>query len=102
MFFADPVAAFTNIAQALRPGGRLVLLVWQKPTDNEWITEFTTALAAGRPLPTPPIGAPGPFSLADPDRARQLLTTAGFANPTLDDVRVPMCFGAHPAESCQF
>lgn len=29
MFFENPHAAFTNIAQALRPGGRLVQLVWQ-------------------------------------------------------------------------
>ena len=28
MFFDDPVAAFGNIGQALRPGGRLVLMVW--------------------------------------------------------------------------
>ena len=26
MFFGDPVAAFTNLGRALRPGGRLVLL----------------------------------------------------------------------------
>src|SRR5688572_10172057 len=29
MFFAEPVPAFTNIARALRPGARLVMLVWQ-------------------------------------------------------------------------
>jgi ubiquinone/menaquinone biosynthesis C-methylase UbiE len=29
MFFGDPVAAFTNVAAALRPGGRLALLAWQ-------------------------------------------------------------------------
>jgi SAM-dependent methyltransferase len=29
MFFADPIAAFENIGEALRRGGRLVLLVWQ-------------------------------------------------------------------------
>ena len=29
MFFADPVAAFGNIGRALRPGGRLVMMVWQ-------------------------------------------------------------------------
>ena len=30
MFFGDPVAAFTNIGTALRPGGRLALLVWRE------------------------------------------------------------------------
>src|SRR3954449_8892078 len=30
MFFSDPAAAFANIAAALRPGARLVLLVWQR------------------------------------------------------------------------
>jgi len=37
MFFADPAAAFANIARALRPGGRLALLAWQGPERNEWI-----------------------------------------------------------------
>src|SRR5699024_12080336 len=36
MFFADPVAAFGNVARALRPGGRLVMLVWQAREHNEW------------------------------------------------------------------
>ena len=30
MFFSDPAAAFANVAAALRPGARLVLLVWQR------------------------------------------------------------------------
>ena len=34
MFFGDPVAAFTNLARALRPGGRLTLLTWQ-PAERE-------------------------------------------------------------------
>jgi ubiquinone/menaquinone biosynthesis C-methylase UbiE len=29
MFFADPVAAFANLARSTRPGGRLVAAVWQ-------------------------------------------------------------------------
>jgi ubiquinone/menaquinone biosynthesis C-methylase UbiE len=29
MFFADPVAAFANLARTLRPAGRMVLLTWQ-------------------------------------------------------------------------
>jgi len=59
MFFGEPVAAFTNIGRALRPGGRVVLLTWQPPPGNEWIREFVGALAAGRELPLPPLAAPG-------------------------------------------
>jgi len=80
MFFADPVAAFTNIASALRPGGRLAILVWQSVAGNEWITALRDALAMGRDLPVPPPGAPGPFGLADPDYVRGVLTGAGFTD----------------------
>ncbi len=47
MFFADPVAAFANIGRALRPGARLVLLVWQGHDRNEWATAIRDALTAG-------------------------------------------------------
>lgn len=59
MFFADPVTAFRNIGTAMRPGGRLVQLVWQPPTGNEWLRSFARALSAGRPLPTPRRTRPG-------------------------------------------
>ncbi|UYQ63657.1 class I SAM-dependent methyltransferase [Streptomyces peucetius] len=93
MFFADPVTAFRNIARALRPGGRLVLLVWQAVEHNEWFRSFATALAAGRDLPVPPPGAPGPFAMADPDVVRERLTAAGFEEPELTGLRRPMYFG---------
>ena len=54
MFFSDPAAAFANIAAALRPEGRLVLLVWQPREQNEWARAIDAALghaaqpAAGR------------------------------------------------------
>src|SRR5438477_1596036 len=35
MFFADPAAAFGNLARALRPGGRLAFLCWQDDSVNE-------------------------------------------------------------------
>lgn len=92
-FFGDPVAAFTNIGRAVRPGGRLVLLAWQGLPGNEWIREFSSAMAAGRDLPGPPPDAPGPFSLADPHRVRAVLSTAGYADVDLEDVNEPMWFG---------
>ena len=51
-------AAFTNLRTALKPGGRIVLLVWQVLENNEWLTELRRALAIGRDLPTPPVGTP--------------------------------------------
>lgn len=78
MFFADPVAAFSNIAAAVRAGGRLAMLVWQSPSANEWASSLLGPLAMGRELPKPPPGAPGPFSLGDPDHLRGILTEAGF------------------------
>jgi ubiquinone/menaquinone biosynthesis C-methylase UbiE len=36
MFFDDPVATLTNIRRALRPAGRLVMMVWQSHERNEW------------------------------------------------------------------
>ncbi|MGW1770872.1 class I SAM-dependent methyltransferase [Streptomyces sp. NPDC002104] len=93
MFFADPVAAFRNIAGALRPGGRLVQLVWQAPAGNEWFRSLTGALAAGRPPPAPAPDAPGPFALADPERVRTVLAAAGFTGVRLEPHGEAMRFG---------
>ncbi|HYH52155.1 MAG TPA: class I SAM-dependent methyltransferase [Acidimicrobiia bacterium] len=80
MFFNDPVAAFANVASAVRPGGRLAMLVWGPVPDNEWIVAMHAAIAPGQPLPKPPPGTPGPFGLADEDFTRRTLTAAGFAD----------------------
>jgi SAM-dependent methyltransferase len=93
MFFSDPVAAFGNIARALRPGARLAAVVWQRLEENEWLSALREALAMGRTLPAPPIGAPGPFGLADPDAVRLLLADAGFVDAALDPVTAPIVVG---------
>jgi SAM-dependent methyltransferase len=102
MFFGDPVAAFTNIARAVRPGGRMVLLTWQPFVRNEWLSALFTVLSAGRDLPPPPSDAPSPLALSDPDRVRSLLGAAGFSDVGLRDVREPMYFGADPDDAFGF
>jgi SAM-dependent methyltransferase len=102
MFFGDPVAAFTNLARTLRPGGRLVLLVWQTMADNPWFTAFRDAIAVGRQLPVPPPDGPGPFALGSPDRVRTLLTSAGFAEPDLVGLREPMYYGPDAATAQRY
>jgi SAM-dependent methyltransferase len=88
MFFADPRPAFANIAAALRPGGRLAFLCWQDVTGNEWLTVPFAAAAAHVTLPELPAARqPGPFSLADPQHIRDLLTDSGFGGIAIEDVR---------------
>jgi len=98
MFFADQVAAFTNIARALRPSGRIVVLSWKGPEGNEWLTSFAEALTLGRPRPAPPADAPGPFVHADPDRTKQILSSAGFDDVSFEAVDAPMYFGVDADE----
>ncbi|MGY1640121.1 class I SAM-dependent methyltransferase [Geodermatophilus sp. SYSU D00703] len=102
MFFADPVAGFGNVARALRPDGRLVLLTWQPLERNEWISAITTALAAGREVPLPPPGRPGPFGLSDPERIAAVLPAAGFADVRLESLELPVRFGRDAADAEEF
>jgi hypothetical protein len=39
MFFANPVIALRNIRHALAPDGRLVMVVWRRRIDNDWICD---------------------------------------------------------------
>jgi SAM-dependent methyltransferase len=93
MFFSDPVAAFTNIRGALRPGGSLALLAWREIERNEWINEIRAALAAGRDLPSPPPGVQGPFSLADQEIATERLAAAGYSGIKFRAVDEPVYLG---------
>jgi len=103
MFFGDPVAAFSNIGLALRPGGRVGLLVWRELQRNEWLIAIRRAVALGRDLPTPPPDAPGhPFSLADPDRVRSILGAAGYDDIELDPVDEPVDLGADADDAFAF
>src|SRR3954449_9787685 len=93
MFFDDQDAAFTNLRRAIKPGGRIVLLVWQVLENNEWLNELRRALALGRDLPTPGGRAPGRCGLADPDHTRELLARTGYGGIGIEDRRPQMLVG---------
>jgi SAM-dependent methyltransferase len=100
MFFDDPVAAFTNIASALRPRGRLALLVWQPREVNEWALAIDAAVGEAARQP-PPAGA-DPFSLGDAEATTAILERAGFDQLRFEDVHEPVLYGHDMAAALDF
>ncbi|MFF0490908.1 class I SAM-dependent methyltransferase [Nocardia sp. NPDC004068] len=98
MFFADPVAAFANIARALRPGGRLAYVAMPADADTDIGAVFA---AAGEHLPGFGIGH-GFDALGDPDGTRKLLREAGFGDVTARVLESSGCWGENVAAATEF
>ncbi|MEM7752281.1 MAG: methyltransferase domain-containing protein [Pseudomonadota bacterium] len=81
MFFADPSAAFANIARALRPGGRIVFAAWARVEDNPYWS-IPRDLIADRfgPQQHSVPNTPGPMGLADAEWAAAQFRVAGLVN----------------------
>jgi SAM-dependent methyltransferase len=96
MFFSDPLAAFTNIARALRPHARLVMLVWQGSERNEWATAIDTALGTSESVwrSSATLDA---FSLSDESTTSAILDRAGFDAIAFGDVHEPVFYGPDSA-----
>jgi len=95
MFFPDPVAAFGNVRRAAAPGARLVFACWRDREANPMFTIGTSVLEERLdPVPAPPApGAPGPTSLADPDRLASVLGDAGWTSTELAPLDVVLDYG---------
>ncbi len=86
MFFQDSVAAFRNIARALKPGGQMTFAAWGPLSTNPWfkIPHIAAAARLGNP---PKYGryAPGPLAFHDLDHVAGMMAEAGLtdieANP---------------------
>ena len=86
MFFANPVVALRNVRQALRPGGRLNMVVWRRKLDNDWTHRAETLVEQFLDRPEEydqPTCGPGPFSMANADTVTDMLKHAGFEDITL-------------------
>lgn len=77
MFFPQPVEAFSNLRNCLKPGGRIDLAVWGPPRDNPWMMEMMGVLRRHIEVPPAVPRAPGPFAFEDTGYLREILTDAG-------------------------
>jgi SAM-dependent methyltransferase len=94
MFFADPVAAFANLATALAPGGRVAFVCWQGQPVNEWVAVPALAmLPIVGPPDMPPADAPGPFAFADADRVTGILSAAGLTDVDCESITPSVLLG---------
>lgn len=111
MFYADPRAAFTNIAAALVPGARLCLATWRPLGDNPWLTVPGEALlahvdpAAGsleRAVPSTDPSRRGMFGQSDPEAVRAVLGGSGFVDVDVAPVDVDFDLGADAVAAAEY
>lgn len=103
MFFEDPHAAFANIRSAVRPGGRLAFVCWKDVSENEHM--MVPLRVALEHIPMQDMGdadALSPFSLADPNRVRDLLEGAGWSEVSLEPFEESMWWGTSAEDVVQF
>ncbi|MGA8363905.1 MAG: class I SAM-dependent methyltransferase [Solirubrobacteraceae bacterium] len=104
MFFANPVAALRNVRGALVPGGKLVMVVWRRRIDNDWLYRAQTIVEAIVERPKEydePTCGPGPFSMADADTTSEILAHAGFSEIALRRCDIPIVIGCDLDEALE-
>ncbi|MFE1958194.1 class I SAM-dependent methyltransferase [Streptomyces sp. NPDC059479] len=100
MFFADRVAAFTHLRNALVPTGRLAFLCPRPGGPDSAYARATAALSPFLREASP--AARGMGSLLEPARIRQVLADAGFADIDVAPAEAPMTLGADAGDAADF
>jgi SAM-dependent methyltransferase len=90
MYMPHPVTALCEWRRALRAGGRVAVVVFSTPDRNSWGAMPVSIIRRRAQLPPPVPGQPGPFSLGGPGVLEGVFRQAGFANPEVRAVPVPL------------
>ncbi len=104
MFFANPVIGLRNMRRALRPGGRMVHIVWRDRADNPWLSMAKDVVLRFLPPPGPEAQTcgPGPFSMSDETMVRKMMTTAGYGAIEFRRVDAPVLVGTDVGDAIAF
>jgi SAM-dependent methyltransferase len=107
MFFMMPGAAMRNIRKALKPGGRMTMIVWRRREDNPWLHEAELRVREIVPIvsheDTDQVHCgPGPFSMSGPDMVSSLLRSAGYDGIAFERFDADICIGRDLDEAIEF
>lgn len=104
MFFTNPVAAMRNMRKALKPGGRMVHIVWRDRVDNPWLSHAKEIVS--RFLPPPGENAltcgPGPFSMANQEMVTAMMRSAGYEEIAFRRVDAEVIVGRDVQDAIDF
>lgn len=105
MFFQSVVMAMRNAHRAMKPDGKLCMIVWRTLGDNPcWGAAREIAL---KHLPPPGDNArtcgPGPFSMADEETTRAMMKAAGFHKADMfKRIDADICIGTTVEEAVDY
>ncbi len=82
-YAASPVNALKEARRVAKPGAKVLIAVWGKPDQMEFMPVIK---ALGSLMPPPPPGAPGPFALSEDGALETLASQAGLTPAAVYDV----------------
>jgi ubiquinone/menaquinone biosynthesis C-methylase UbiE len=104
MFFANPVAGLRNMRKSLKPGGKMVHIVWRDREDNPWLSMAKDIVL--QILPPPGDNAltcgPGPFSMASEEMVTVMMKSAGCEDIDFRRVDAPVFVGKNVEDAIAF
>lgn len=81
--------ALLEAKRVLKPGGQLVICIWDKPEFSE-ATNILKAI--GTLMPPPPAGTPGPFALSEEGRMESVIEKIGMKLQYKASVACPILY----------
>jgi ubiquinone/menaquinone biosynthesis C-methylase UbiE len=87
MTFPDQPRGIREMTRVVKPGGRVVMIVYGSPAEIDFLGLFVDAVHSVRPDFVPSMDPPPPeFRLADPEKLRRELVEAGLKQVQVDRI----------------